>query len=147
MYSYRRKAQYHETDRMGVIHHSNYIRWMEEARVAFMADAGFPYQDMEALGIVSPVVSLSVEYKKPYVFGDEAEIRLFVEKYSGVVLAFRYEFYAGDGAELRTAAASRHCFLQNGRPVSLKRALPELDDRLRSMTGRNERSGSDDPAE
>ncbi len=147
MFSYRRRAQYHETDQMGVIHHANYIHWMEEARVAFMADAGFPYQEMEALGIVSPVVSLGIEYKKPFFFGEEAEIRLVIEKYSGAVLALRYEFRGGEASELRTAASSRHCFLQNGRPVSLKRVLPELDARLRAQAAEDKRRESDVSAE
>ena len=44
---YKRKAQYHETDQMGIIHHSNYIKWMEEARIAFMGEMGFGYGEVE----------------------------------------------------------------------------------------------------
>ena len=59
------KIQYYETDRMKVTHHSNYIRFMEEARVDFMEQTGLSYQQMEADGIVSPVISVSCEYKHP----------------------------------------------------------------------------------
>ena len=52
---YRRKAQYHETDQMGIIHHSNYVKWMEEARIDFMKELGFGYGEVEKRGIVSPV--------------------------------------------------------------------------------------------
>ena len=51
MYCYRRKAQYHETDQMGVIHHANYVKWMEEARVAYLDALGFGYVDIERAGL------------------------------------------------------------------------------------------------
>ncbi len=132
MLSYRRKAHYHETDQMGVIHHSNYVKWMEEARVAFMDGIGFSYKRTEEAGLVSPVVSLSVDYKKPVAFDDTVEIRVSVARYSGVVLELDYEFFDLDTNELRTTAVSKHCFLRDGRPVSLKKALPELDEKLRN---------------
>ena len=47
---YRRKAQYHETDQMGIIHHSNYVKWMEEARIDFMKELGFGYGEVELRG-------------------------------------------------------------------------------------------------
>ena len=47
---YRRKAQYHETDQMGIIHHSNYVKWMEEARIDFMKEMGFGYGEVEKRG-------------------------------------------------------------------------------------------------
>ena len=53
MFCYQRRPQYHETDQMGIIHHANYIKWMEEARIAFLAEIGFPYEAMEADGLVS----------------------------------------------------------------------------------------------
>lgn len=48
---YRRKAQYHETDQMGIIHHSNYVKWMEEARIDFMKELGFGYGEVEKRGL------------------------------------------------------------------------------------------------
>ena len=52
---YVHQAQYYETDQMGIIHHSNYIRWMEEARIAYMDEMNFPYKKLEAAGINSTV--------------------------------------------------------------------------------------------
>ena len=49
MYVYRRKAQYHETDRMGIIHHANYVKWMEEARMNLLDQLGMGYKQMEEL--------------------------------------------------------------------------------------------------
>lgn len=89
---YRRKAQYHETDQMGIIHHSNYVKWMEEARIDFMKEMGLGYGEVEKRGIVSPVAGVSVSYKKPVLFDDVVEISVSVRKYSGAVLELDYEF-------------------------------------------------------
>ena len=130
MYIYRRKAQYHETDQMGIIHHSNYVKWMEEARVAFLDHVGLGYGKVEKLGIVSPVAGISVEYKKQVQFGDEVEIRV----------EFRYEFYNLTRDEVCTNATSRHGFLKEGRIVSLKRELPELDRLMTEYMMKREKS-------
>lgn len=61
MFKYIRRAQYHETDQMHIIHHSNYVKWMEEARTAYLDQMGLGYKEVEALGIISPVVSISRE--------------------------------------------------------------------------------------
>lgn len=127
MYIYKRKAQYHETDQMGIIHHSNYVKWMEEARVAFLDYVGLGYGKVEKLGIVSPVAGISLEYKRQVQFGDEVEIRVEVQKYNGVVLEFHYEFYNLTKGEICTNATSRHGFMKDNKIVSLKRELPELD--------------------
>lgn len=55
---YIHTVQYYETDKMGITHHSNYIRWMEEARIDFLAQMGWDYVKLESLGIVSPVTAV-----------------------------------------------------------------------------------------
>ncbi len=67
---YQHKVQYYETDGMGIVHHSNYIRWFEEARVDFLAQIGMPFEQVEARGIVSPVLRVSCEYKTMARFGE-----------------------------------------------------------------------------
>ena len=124
---YRRKAQYHETDQMGIIHHSNYIKWMEEARIDFMKEMGFGYGEVEKRGIVSPVAEVSTAYKKPVRFDDEVEITVSVKKYNGAVLELEYEFYNATRDEICTTASSKHCFIREGKLVSLKKEIPELD--------------------
>ncbi len=71
VFVYTRIAQYHETDQMGIIHHANYVKWMEEARVAFLDEIGWSYKRIEEEGIVSPVAGISLEYKKPFEFSDQ----------------------------------------------------------------------------
>ena len=67
---YQRPVQYYETDRMQIVHHSNYIRWMEEIRVAFMAQKGVPYDQMEHNGILMPVLGVTCSYHIPFQFGE-----------------------------------------------------------------------------
>ena len=58
MEPYQHTVQYYETDKMGIVHHSNYIRWMEEARVAYLAQLGWNIEMLEAMGAISPVTGL-----------------------------------------------------------------------------------------
>ncbi len=132
MFTYHRKAQYHETDKMSIIHHSNYVKWMEETRVAFMDSIGYSFRKMEQTGIASPVVGITVDYKKPVEFDDDVEVRLSILKYSGAVLELGYEFFNVTKGEVCTTAMSKHCFVKDGRIVSLKKVLPEFDGILAS---------------
>ena len=126
-YTYYRKAQYHETDQMGIIHHSNYVKWMEEARIGYMNQMGFSYKRVEEMGIISPVVEISVAYKKQVSFDDEIQISVSIKKYNGISLEFNYQFFNITKNEICTTAYSRHCFLKNGKLISVKKEVPELD--------------------
>ncbi len=119
-------VQYYETDKMGVAHHSNYIRWMEEARVAFLAALGWPYEELEARGLVSPVVALDCKYRLTTRFAEAVSVLVRVESCNGVRLCFRYEMVNADGAPV-FEGRSEHCFLNAaGQPVRLKRELPDF---------------------
>ena len=126
-YIYKRKAQYHETDQMGIIHHSNYVKWMEETRIRYMDQMGFSYKRVEELGVISPVVEISVAYRKQVFFDDEIQISISIKKYNGISLEFNYEFFNITKNEICTTASSRHCFLRNGKLISLRKDLPDLD--------------------
>ena len=116
MAAFSRRVQYYETDMMGVVHHANYIHWMEEARIDYAA--------MEEKGIVSPVKALSCEYKAPCTFGDTVIVAISVESFNGVVMAIRYVMKKETG-DIVCEARSEHVFLnREGRFVRLKRELP-----------------------
>ena len=68
MKMYRRKVFYYETDQMGIVHHSNYIRWFEEARIDYMEQLGLGYDKMEEQGIISPVLSVEASYLRMLLF-------------------------------------------------------------------------------
>ena len=127
IYTYYRRAQYHETDQMGIIHHSNYVKWMEEARIGYMDQMGFTYKKVEEMGVISPVVEISVTYKKQVFFDDDIQIRVSIRKYNGISLEFNYEFFNTTRNEICTVAYSRHCFLKDGKLISVKKELSDLD--------------------
>jgi len=111
---------------MGVAHHANYVHWMEEARIDFMDQLGFPYARMEAEGVVSPVVGIECRYRKSCTFGDEVSITVAVESFSGVKMTLAYDMRVGNG-EIVCTARSVHAFLgKDGRILRLKRELPEF---------------------
>lgn len=65
MFTFERKANYYETDQMGIVHHSNYIRWFEEARLEMLRAMGLPYKKMEDNGILIPVLGCFVQLQAP----------------------------------------------------------------------------------
>ena len=132
MEAYIRKVQYHETDKMGVAHHSNYIKWMEEARVDFLDKIGYGYVKLEADGIISPVLTVECEYKKPLHFGDEFEVLTEILEFKGIRLVIGYTFTSA-GETVATGKTS-HCFLTpEGRPIALKRQFPGFDAALKGL--------------
>ena len=126
MTPYSRIVHYYETDMMGVVHHANYIHWMEEARIDFMDRLGFPYAAMEARGILSPVKSVACEYKAPCTFGDRITVPVCVESFNGVVMVIRYEMRKEGGAVV-CEARSEHVFLnREGRFVRMRQEMPDF---------------------
>ncbi|WP_322199825.1 acyl-CoA thioesterase [Acutalibacter intestini] len=128
---YTRPVHYYETDRMDCVHHSNYIRWFEEARVHFMRESGFPYETLEAAGILSPVLSAQANYHAMCRFGDTVEILTQIESYTRTRIAFHYQVRDQATGQPRCDGWTTHCFLNSaGRPVSLKKALPDFHQRV-----------------
>ena len=87
MFTFERKANYYETDQMGIVHHSNYIRWFEEARLEMLRAMGLPYKKMEDNGILIPVLDVSCSYKHPIRFDETLVLTLRIQNYNGVRLS------------------------------------------------------------
>ena len=87
---YSRRVNYYETDQMGIVHHSNYIRWFEEARSFLLEENGFGYKKMEESGIISPVLSVNARYKSMTHYYDTVIINVKVIKYNGVKITLEY---------------------------------------------------------
>lgn len=133
---YKHKVQYYETDKMGFVHHSNYIRWFEEARSDFFDKIGAPYSVTESMGIISPVLSIGCDYKKSCYYGEEVIIETTLEKVGNVKFFVSYRVLSEDG-ELRAEGSSTHCFLNTeGQVISLKRVKPELFETLLEFVGK-----------
>ena len=127
MFIFSRKANYHETDKMGIIHHSNFIKWMEEARIAYMESLGYGFDKVEKIGIVSPVAGISITFKTPVFFNDVVDIAVSITRYSGVIQEVSYTMTKQGTRELCATATSKHCYLKDGKVINLKHEIPELD--------------------
>lgn len=121
---YHHEVKYYECDSMGITHHSNYIRFMEEARVDWMDQLGYGFDRMEAEGVVSPVVSVDCRYRVPTRFKDDIEIMVTIAEMSTFKITFSYNMTVG--GKTACTAKSTHCFFEDGKPVILSERFPEL---------------------
>lgn len=124
---YSRKINYYETDGMKIVHHSNYIRFLEEARIYYMDKIDLPYNKMEEEGVMIPVTSVNCTYKHPCKFNDEIEIEVKIKEYTGVKLVIEYEIINKTTDLLAVIAETKHCFTdKNMKPISLKKVKPNM---------------------
>lgn len=129
MQVYEHRVQYYETDQMGIVHHSNYIRWFEEARTEMLRRAGIGYGKMESLGVISPVLEVSAKYRTMTHFEDVVLIHVQIVRFNGIVLELSYQVEDKESGEIRCTGESRHCFLDaDGHPLSLKKSRKEIYD-------------------
>lgn len=126
-FCYSRRINYYETDQMGIVHHSNYIRFMEEARIALLEQIGVPYDKIEEAGILIPVLNVSCEYRKACRFAQTFQIFVKPKFFNGIKMLLEYEIYIDGDDGLHAAGETGHCFLdKNMRPVRLKKDYPEI---------------------
>lgn len=124
---FRRKIQYYETDGMGIVHHSNYIRWFEEARIEFLEKYNMPYEKMEQSGVMIPVLSASCEYKIPMRFGQNFRVETYVSDFGAARFSMEYEVFDDDTDTLCTTGSTSHCFVNtNFKPIRVKKDFPEI---------------------
>ena len=135
IYTWQHQIQYYETDQMRIARHSNYIRWFEEARTYALDQAGFGYGKMEECGVMSPVVSVSAEYKEMSRFPETLLIDTEVKLYNGIRLVISYVVKEKETGEIRCIGESSHCFIDSKsyQLVSLKRSHPEIHKILLTM--------------
>ncbi|ALV21964.1 acyl-CoA thioesterase [Carnobacterium antarcticum] len=135
---YEHKAQYYETYQMGIIHHSNYIRWFEEARTSLLDEVGFGYDQMEKEGIIVPVLAISCDYTSMVRYNQTVLILPKVETFNGIRMTISYQITDKATGELKAAGKSNHCFLDKDyRPISLKKANKKIYDLFEELIGKD----------
>jgi len=131
MKDYIHKVQYYETDKMAIVHHSNYIRWFEEARVDWLLQNGCTMESIESEGVLIPVMCVTCNYHSMVRFGDEVVVKVRVTKFNGIKIEMEYEIRDLATGDLRNTGSSSHCFIDNdGKLLSLKKSKPELYNKL-----------------
>mgnify|MGYP003449703786 FL=1 len=121
------RVRYAETDQMGVVYHGNYAQYFEMGRVEWLRNQGVSYKELEQSGVMLPVVSLSMNYKKPAYYDDELTVVTKLKFLGGVKIEFDYEILNQHG-ELLTTANSVLVFvdMNSKRPISVPKDLEIL---------------------
>ena len=122
------RVRYYETDAMGIVHHSNYLRWFELGRTEYLRSAGLPYRTMEEQGIGCPVIGIRADYKRPARYDDQIELLTWVHQYDGVRLTMAY--CVSSAGKTLCKGESVHAFTREGRAAAPVRSLPEVHEVL-----------------
>lgn len=94
---------YSETDQMGIVHHSNYLRYYETARWSLFAEAGLRYKSLEEAGYILPVVDVNIKYVRPAHYDETLLIETTIDKLAGPKICFGNKMYNADGDLVNTA--------------------------------------------
>lgn len=131
---FERKINYHETDRMGVVHHSNYIKYMEEARCDWLESVDMPFSLLEENGITIPVLGVSCQYKYHVTFGDTVIIKPYVKEYTGIRMTVGYTMEDKKTGKVVLVGETKHCFTDRSlKPISLKKHAPQFNAKFESL--------------
>nr|WP_315137770.1 thioesterase family protein [uncultured Capnocytophaga sp.] len=102
-FDYVLRTRYAETDQMGVVYYGNYPQYLELGRVEWLRSIGFTYKAMEEEGVMMPVVSLQIQYKKPALYDELITIRTKLKELPSTKIEFDYEILNERGELLSTA--------------------------------------------
>jgi len=112
------RVRYGETYQMGVVYHGNYAQYMEMGRVEWLRAMGISYKKMEEKGIMLPVISLHIDYKKPAVYDDLITVRTILKKTPSVRIEFDFEIYNEAGEILvESTVVLAFMDMERNRPV------------------------------
>ena len=128
------EIRYAETDQMGVVYHANYIIWLEVGRSQLLKDLGFSYAALEKMGYVSPVLDISMQYKKALRYGQIATVRTWIHEHGKLRTTYAYEILHEDGS-IAATAKSIHTLLrkEDFRPVALSKIDADWDAKYKEV--------------
>jgi len=122
---------YADTDAMGIIYHTNYIKWFEAGRNEFLRQIGYPYSRLEKEGIWLPVAAVTCEYKSPGKYDDILLIRSWVKSLGAATVVMAYEILRKETGELLVIGTTKHGITSPElKPIRLKKVHPDLFARL-----------------
>lgn len=129
------KVRYVETDKMGIVHHSNYYPWFEVARDEFIEKIGVNYKEIEDMNIMMPLVETYCKYIEAAKYGDEVLIKTFIKELSGAKVVINYEVYNTSNNKLLAKGSTTQVFVNSVdfKIINLKRKYPELFEKFQSL--------------
>lgn len=105
-HDYKMRTGYVDTDQMGIVHHSNYIRYFEAARCDLMRSFGLSYADVESRGIMMPILDVSSHYIAPLYFDEDITIRIKMYDIPSVRIVFHYDVINSHGKIVNQGATT-----------------------------------------
>ena len=133
-FTYKRKINYYETDKMGIVHHSNYIRFLEEARCRWLESIDISMEKLEQLGYTIPTLEVDCKYKYHVTSGDIILIEPQISEFNGVRMKIKYRVVNAENDALVMEAYTEHCFTNaDGRPINVKKYNEEVYDKISSL--------------
>jgi len=127
-------VRYAETDKMGVVYHSNYLIYFEIARTEFINQCGVSYREMEELGIMIPVLESNCKYKHGAQYDDELTIKAWIEELSGVKAKFNYLIIREKDQKEIASGNTLHTFVDNNfKIINMKKKYPEIMSKLEQL--------------
>ena len=100
------RVEYHHTDQMGVVHHSNYVKFFEVARTEWLRASGLTYAEMERRGVMMPIVDVAVKYRNPALYDELISVTAFVDEAPKARMVFRYEVRGEDGRDIASGSTT-----------------------------------------
>ncbi|MDQ8182977.1 thioesterase family protein [Pelagicoccus sp. SDUM812005] len=110
------QVRYAETDMMGIVYHANYLPWLEIGRTELLRENGLPYKEIEARGLMLPVLDVSVQYKRPAKYDDTVTIHTRIAEKPFLKIKIAYQL-TRDGELLATASTTHAFMTPDGRPT------------------------------
>ena len=105
-FEHKLRVEYHHTDQMGIVHHSNYIKFFEAARTEWLRAAGMTYAEMERRGVMMPIVDVAVKYRNPALYDELLSVTAFVDEMPMARMTFRYEVRGEDGRDIASGSTT-----------------------------------------
>ncbi|MCI8482676.1 MAG: acyl-CoA thioesterase [Clostridia bacterium] len=122
-------VRYAETDQMGIVHHSVYPIWYEIARTDFIKKLGMTYSNIEAMGIMTPLVNLNCHYLRPACYEDILCVRAWISKLTPAKIEFSYEIYKKE--TLISTGTTLHAWVgKDLKPMNIKKNFPNIYEKL-----------------
>jgi len=126
-YSHSLRVRFAETDAMGIVHHSRYLPYLEEARVEYLRHLGHPYTELRAEGVDYAVLEAFVQYRQPLRFDEVVHVHLRLGAATRATFQMAYLLTVDD--EVRATAVTVHgCVTADGRPTRMPAWLLALGD-------------------
>lgn len=126
--------RYAETDQMGIVHHSVYAIWYEQARTEYFNNIGIRYDEVEKNGLITPLIELNCKYKKPAYYNQEVEIQTKLIELTPVKFTLQYDIYDKNKNLINIGTTKLTWTDANSfKIINLKKTKPEMYEKLEKL--------------